>query len=87
MDHKHSELVLTDYLNYLVYKKIITKYYLRRIGAEEWELQIHHNVINEKNVMCILFCVNLYCFNLAYVKRIISELMTKNFEEYLKENI
>lgn len=87
MDHKHNEVVLTDYLDYLAYKKIITKYYLRRTRAESWELQINHNVISERNVMCILFEVNLFYFSLEEVKRIIKDFMTKNFAEHLKRNM
>ena len=87
MDYKHNETILKDYLNYLIYKKIITKYYLRRIGEKAWELQINHNVISELNTTCILFEVDLYCFDLEQIKIKIKELFTLNFQHYLNRNM
>ena len=87
MDYKHNETILKDYLNYLIYKKIITKYYLQRIGVEKWELQINHNIISELNTMCILFELDLYCFNLEQIKIKIKELLTLNFQQYLNKNM
>lgn len=87
MDYKHNETILKDYLNYLIYKKIITKYYLQRIGVKKWELQINHNIISELNTMRILFEVDLYCFNLEQIKIKIKELLTLNFQQYLNKNM
>ena len=87
MDYKHNETILKDYLNYLIYKKVITKYYLQRIGVKNWELQINHNIISELNTMCILFEVDLYYFDLEQIKIKIKELITLNFQQYLNKNM
>ena len=87
MDYKHNETILNDYLNYLIYKKIITKYYLQRTGEKAWELQINHNIISELNTTCILFEIDLYCFDLEQIKIKIKELFTLNFQQYLNKNM
>ena len=87
MDYKHNETILNDYLNYLIYKKVITKYYLQRIGVKNWELQINHNIISELNTMFILFEVDLYYFDLEQIKIKIKELITLNFQQYLNKNM